>query len=57
MLGDGILELTDIKSWLAQYNDVPTFYYHFDMWQYSDQGMVDGIDGAVDLNLYFRPCA
>lgn len=49
-------ELTDIKFWFAQYNDVPTFYYHFDMWQYSDRGMVDGIDGEVDLNLYFRPC-
>ncbi len=48
-------ELTDIKFWFAQYNDVPTFYYHFDMWQYSDQGMVDGINGEVDLNLYFRP--
>lgn len=48
-------ELTDIKFWFAQYNDVPTFYYHFDMWQYSDRGLVDGIDGEVDLNLYFRP--
>lgn len=48
-------ELTDIKFWFAQYNDVPTFCYHFDMWQYSDRGMVDGIPAEVDLNLYFRP--
>lgn len=48
-------ELTDVKFWFAQYNDVPTFRYHFDMWQYSDQGRVDGIEGNVDLNLYFKP--
>ena len=48
-------ELTDIRFWFAQYNDVPTFYYHFDMWQYSDRGMVDGIPAEVDLNLYFCP--
>ncbi len=48
-------DLTDVKFWFAQYNDVPTFRYHFDMWQYSDQGEVDGIEGNVDLNLYFKP--
>ena len=48
-------ELVDLKFWFAQYNDVPTFQYHFDMWQYSDKGQVPGIEGAVDLNLYFLP--
>ncbi len=40
--------------WLAQYNSVPTFYYDFDMWQYTDAGKVPGIPGKVDLNLYFH---
>lgn len=48
-------ELTNLKFWFAQYNDVPTFQYHFDMWQYSDTGRVPGIEGNVDLNLYFLP--
>lgn len=43
--------------WLAQYNARPTFYYDFDMWQYSQSGTVDGIDGPVDLNLSFRDFA
>ena len=30
------------------------FYYDFDMWQYSDSGDVDGIDGNVDLNISFK---
>ena len=39
--------------WYAGYTDVPGFYYDFQMWQYSDQGSVDGIAGRVDLNLSF----
>ena len=40
--------------WLAEYDTVPGFYYHFDMWQYSCTGRVPGIEGDVDLNLSFR---
>ena len=39
--------------WLAEYNDTPSFAYHFDLWQYSATGTVDGIEGNVDLNLAF----
>ena len=41
--------------WLAQYTDYPSFYYHFDMWQYTSSGRVPGIAGDVDLNLRFFP--
>lgn len=40
--------------WLANYtrNSAPTtFRYHFDMWQYSSSGYVDGIPGNVDLDI------
>ena len=30
------------------------FYYDFDMWQYSDSGVVSGISGKVDLNISFK---
>ena len=36
-----------------QYGDEPGFYYDFDIWQYSEEGQVDGIEGNVDLNLCF----
>ncbi|MGI5857547.1 MAG: glycoside hydrolase family 25 protein [Candidatus Merdivicinus sp.] len=40
-------------KWLAQYYRTPFFPYQFQMWQYTSTGTVDGIDGDVDLNLYF----
>ncbi|MCQ4771982.1 hypothetical protein NE579_16315, partial [Intestinimonas massiliensis] len=27
--------------------------YHFQMWQYTSKGSVDGIQGNVDMNLWF----
>jgi len=46
-------ELTDYDLWLAEYDTTPDFYYHFDLWQYSHTGQVDGIEGDVDLDLAF----
>ena len=46
-------ELQEYTFWLASYSATPDFRYHFDVWQYSAEGAVDGIDGAVDLNLSF----
>ena len=46
-------QVLDYDFWFAQYSQVPTFYYDFQMWQYSSQGRVDGISGDVDLNLSF----
>lgn len=45
--------LTDYSFWYAEYGDRPRFAFDFDMWQYSETGLVDGIAGNVDLNLYF----
>ena len=55
-LGYEELHLPSLQTytfWLAEYNDTPSFAYHFDLWQYSATGTVDGIDGDVDLNLAF----
>ena len=46
-------DLTDYELWLAEYAAAPDFYYHFDLWQYSHTGRVDGIEGDVDLDLAF----
>lgn len=37
--------------WLAQYTTSPTFYYDFEMWQYTSSGRVDGIEGRVDMDI------
>lgn len=47
--------LAEYDFWLAEYNDTPSFPYEIDMWQYTDQGTLDGIPEKVDLNLYFIP--
>lgn len=40
--------------WFAGYTDVPSFYYNFQMWQYSSSGKVDGISGNVDMDICFK---
>ena len=46
-------ELTDYRFWLAMYSDEMDFAYKIDMWQYTCTGSVPGINGDVDINLYF----
>ena len=41
------------RFWLAMYNSSMTFPYRIDMWQYTSGGTVPGIEGLVDLNVYF----
>ncbi len=50
-------DLSDLENaclWLAEYDTKPDFYYNFHMWQYSNTGSVEGIDGAVDLNIFLE---
>lgn len=49
--------LNDYDFWLAEYNDEPSYYYDFDMWQYTSSGNVPGIEGNVDLNISFKDYA
>lgn len=46
-------ELTDYGFWLAMYDRSMDYPYRIDMWQYSCTGAVPGIQGDVDMNLYF----
>ena len=48
-----IRELTQYPFWLARYDTVLDYPYKVDMWQYTETGRVPGIDGNVDINLYF----
>ena len=48
-----LAELKEYDFWLAQYDTVLRYPYKIDMWQYSETGSVPGIEGNVDINLYF----
>ncbi len=47
-------KIANIDFWFAQYSEKPTFYYNFQMWQYTSSGKVDGIAGNVDMNISFK---
>ncbi len=54
-----IRRLTDINVWYADYqifdnDEAPLYPYPFFMWQYTNKGKVDGINGDADLNICFR---
>ena len=46
-------ELGQYGLWLAKYAPYPDFPHPIHMWQYTNQGSVPGIQGNVDINLYF----
>jgi len=41
------------ELWYAEYGSFPSCRQPYAVWQYTNDGQVDGIDGAVDLNLGF----
>lgn len=44
----------DVEKWFAYYKADLYFPYEYAVWQYSDKGTVDGIQGDVDLNISFK---
>lgn len=45
-------ELEDYPFWLAFYTDRMTYPFRVEMWQYTEKGTIDGIEGNVDINVY-----
>ena len=45
--------LCDYEIWLAHYTDLSDFKYDYKIWQYTSEGIIDGIDTHVDLNIMF----
>lgn len=43
----------DNVTWLAEYNDKPTYGATYQMWQYSSAGRINGIEGRVDMNVSY----
>lgn len=48
-----LARLTDYTLWCAGIGDYPFFYYAHDIWQYSIEGSVPGIDTVCDLDMMF----
>ena len=48
-------ELEQYDKWFAYYNADFYYPYAYKVWQYSDKGTVNGVDGEVDLNISFTP--
>lgn len=46
-------ELEDYEKWYADYEPLPQNPYDFTIWQYTETGRVPGIEGNVDLNIWF----
>ncbi|MDE6389704.1 MAG: glycoside hydrolase family 25 protein [Lachnospiraceae bacterium] len=46
-------ELSEYKTWLAEYADIPAYDEYYHMWQYTSKGTVSGIETRVDLNLCY----
>lgn len=44
-------QLSDYPLWYADYESAPQTPYHFDFWQYTNEGHVPGIEGNADLNI------
>ena len=44
------------RLWLANYTTQTSYTGHaYEYWQCSDKGVVDGVDGNVDLDFWFQP--
>ena len=48
-------ELKEYGKWYADYESLPQCPYEFSMWQYTETGQVPGVEGNVDLNVWFAP--
>lgn len=49
---ENIWQLDNYRTWLAHYTEKTDFNKDYLMWQFSNTGIVDGINGYVDLNVY-----
>lgn len=57
-MGAMMLNLEDLEEydkWFAAYSDIFYYPYAYQIWQYSQTGKVQGIQGNVDLNISFGP--
>lgn len=50
------LPVSQYSIWLANYTrdqSLPSFFYDYDMWQFTESGTISGFSGKVDINVIF----
>lgn len=47
-------ELEDYSIWFARYSSTTGYTGKYDLWQYTSTGSVDGIAGAIDMDVEYR---
>ena len=40
--------------WLAHYTDQTNYEGNYILWQLASDGKIDGIDGDVDIDIYYK---
>ena len=53
--GFDLSRLADYTFWVSVPGEFPDFYYAADLWQFSFEGTVPGIEGNADLNMRLTP--
>ena len=51
---NSIWKYHDYDVWLAHYTDKTDYNSHYVMWQLCQDGIIDGINGAVDINILYK---
>lgn len=51
---ENIWQTHEYPVWLAHYTSETTYKGNYTMWQFSNRGKVPGIEGDVDLNVYYK---
>ena len=51
---ENVWDKNDYPVWLAHYTDKTNYKYDYIMWQFTDRGIVPGIEGYVDLDYYYE---
>lgn len=46
--------LSGYPIWIASYSETLNYDGHYDYWQYTDQGEVDGVSGHCDINIAYK---
>lgn len=49
-----VSKLEKYVIWLAEYRSAPLYEGYYEMWQHSSKGVIDGINGCVDLDISYR---